>query len=82
MNAFSFRSLNPFENQVYFYGYTRCDDCGDWIKGLNPFENQVYFYAPKEKEKWKIENLSLNPFENQVYFYNCTNYISGISISS
>ena len=35
-------SLNPFENQVYFY-YASI-----WamrrFHGLNPFENQVYFY--------------------------------------
>ena len=62
-----FRSLNPFENQVYFY-----ENCGkefstSLVTGLNPFENQVYFYSERSSKVRAFKRL--NPFENQVYFY-------------
>ena len=41
-----FPSLNPFENQVYFYTSIACVFCDASSMGLNPFENQVYFYHP------------------------------------
>ena len=37
-------SLNPFENQVYFYVAAVPLGRASALKGLNPFENQVYFY--------------------------------------
>ena len=39
-----FPSLNPFENQVYFYWKATKQIMGV-DAGLNPFENQVYFYT-------------------------------------
>ena len=37
-------SLNPFENQVYFYRKLADDMAREAWGCLNPFENQVYFY--------------------------------------
>ena len=40
-------SLNPFENQVYFY--PRNTSLAETARCLNPFENQVYFYNLQKK---------------------------------
>ena len=66
------KSLNPFMNQVYFYG---CASQGQYIQGrtsLNPFMNQVYFYQAVKLVRTGGNAASLNPFMNQVYFYSRT----------
>ena len=65
-------SLNPFENQVYFYHHMQHIQCTHLLRSLNPFENQVYFYANTWTTLIQFTIFRrLNPFENQVYFYAC-----------
>ena len=54
------KSLNPFENQVYFYA-CRPTQAGVLLRGLNPFENQVYFYMEAKKRETKAEKAVLIP---------------------